>query len=205
MPTNLSDLTPAEIAEAALADPRVFSHVASKDPRVQLMERLYGDPEAKKAIQSHSKRLFPKASVPEIDIPDLVRSELKTELDSVKALREELEADKKGRRREGFRARLQEAGAEAGDLDAIETFMVDNEIGPKSLKVAVEKFYENQELAEPRGAALSDGFVADAKDEQMKALLTAGPGADLDKINEPFVEAVFQDMFGGRAGRRGRE
>lgn len=201
---DLSDLTPAELAEAALSNPQVFAHIASKDPRVQLMERLYGDPEAKRAIQSHSKRLFPKASVPEIDIPEIVRTELKTELDTVKALREELENDKKGRRREGFRARLQEAGGATEDLDDIETFMVDNEIGPKSVKVAVEKFYESKELAEPRGAALSDAFVADAKDEQMKALLTAGPGADLDKINEPFVEAVFQDMFGNRAGRRGR-
>lgn len=201
---DLSDLTPAELAEAALANPQVFAHIASKDPRVQLMERLYGDPEAKRAIQSHSKRLFPKASVPEIDLPEAIRGELKDDLDAVKKLRTELEDEKKGRRRQSFRARLQEAGGAAEDLDDIETFMVDNEIGPKSLTVAVEKFYESKELAEPRGAALSDAFVADAKDEQMKALLTAGPGADLDKINEPFVEAVFQDMFGQRAGRRGR-
>ena len=203
MPNDrLADLTPAEIAEAALADPRIALHIASKDPRVQLMERLYGDDEAKKEIQKHSKRLFPKASVPEIDIPNLVRTELKDDLEAIKTLRTTLDGEAKSRRHEAFRARLQEAGADAADLDAIESFMVDNEIGPKSLTVAVEQFYAAKEIAEPRGSGLSPEMPLDSKDEHMKALLATGPGDDLDRVNAPWVERVFNDMFGAKAGRR---
>ena len=198
---RLLDLTPAEIAEAALADPRIAHYVASKDKRVLLMEKLYDDPESKKAIQQHTKRLHPNASVPEIDIPNLVRTELKDDIDAIKALRTTLESDTKARRHDAFRARLREAGAEAEDLDAIETFMVDNEIGPKSVTVAVEQFYASKELAEPRGAGLSPEYTMDSKDEHMKALLATGPGDDLDRVNEPWVNKVFDDMFGAKPGR----
>lgn len=205
MNERLADLTEAELAEAALANPRIAQAVASKDPRVQLMERLYGDPDSKRDIQKHSKRLFPKASVPEIDIPEIVRSELKDDIDAIKTLRADLESDVKSRRHTAFRSKLQEAGADAEDLDAIETFMVDNEIGPKSVKIAVEKFYDAQELAEPRGAAgLSPELPLDGKDEHMQALLAAAPSDDLDRINEPFAHKIYQEMFGAPAGRRGR-
>lgn len=203
MNERLADLTEAELADAVLANPRIALHIASKDPRVQLMERLYGDDDAKKSIQSHSKRLFPRASVPEIDIPILVRSELKDDLQAIKDLRATLDTEQKSRRHEAFRGRLQAAGAEAEDLDAIETFMVDNEIGPKSLTVAVEQFYAAKEIAEPRGAGLSPEMPLDSRDEHMKALLATGPGDDLDRVNEPWVNKVFDDMFGAKAGRRG--
>lgn len=204
MDPRLADLTEAELAEAALANPRIAAHIAGKDPRVQLMERLYGDPESKKDIQKHSKRLFPKASVPEIDIPEIVKSELKDDIDAIKALRGELQTEVKSRRHEAFRAKLHEAGAETEDLDAIETFMVDNEIGPKSIRVAVEKFYEAKELAEPRGSGLSPDLPGDPEDAHMQALLKSGPNDDLDRINEPFVQQIFNEMFGAQPGRRGR-
>jgi hypothetical protein len=202
MNERLADLTPAEIAEAALSDPRIAAHIAARDPRVQLMERLYGDPESKKAIQQHSKRLFPRASVPEIDIPAMVRGELQEDVAAIKTLRADLEDDKKTRRHMAFRAKLQEAGADAEDLDAIETFMVDNEIGPKSLTVAVEKYYDARELAEPRGGGLSPEMPLDSKDEHMKALLATGPTEDLDRVNAPWVDKVFTEMFGSPARRR---
>lgn len=201
MNERLLDFTPAEIAEAALTDPRIAAAVAAKDARVQLMERLYGDPESKKAIQQHAKRLYPKASVPEIDIPELVRSELKDDLQAIKDLKTTLETDAKGRRHEAFRARLREAGADPEDVDGIETFMVDNEIGPKSLTVAVQKYYETKALAEPRGGGLSPEMPLESKDEHMQALLATGPGDDLDRVNAPWVEKVFDTMFGAKAGR----
>ena len=199
---RLADLTEAELADAALSNPRIALHIATRDPRVQLMERLYGDDDAKKSIQSHSKRLFPKASVPEIDIPNLVRSELKDDLQAIKDLRSTLDTETKSRRHEAFRGRLQAAGAEPEDLDAIETFMVDNEIGPKSLSVAVEQFYATKEIAEPRGSGLSPEMPLDSKDEHMKALLATGPGDDLDRVNQPWVEKVFDEMFGQQPARR---
>ncbi len=188
---RLQDLTPAEIAE-----------IRAGDPRVVLMEKLYGDPDAKKDIQKHSKRIYPKASVPEIDIPEIVKGEIKEDVEAIKTLRKELEDDKKSRRHSAFRAKLQEAGAETEDLDDIEAFMVDNEIGPKSLPIAVEKFYQAKELAEPRGAGLSPDMPLGGDDAQMKALLAAGPNEDLDKINEPFAEKIWQEMFGSPARRR---
>src|SRR5882724_11924890 len=139
---RLADLTEAEVLELLEAHPRVVNHVRSSDSRVVLMEKLYGDKEAKKALQRESKRLFPNASVPEIDIPELVKGEIAGDLKAIKELREELEGDRKSRRHASFRAKLQEDGADAEDLDAIETFMVDNEIGPKSTKLAVRQFYE---------------------------------------------------------------
>jgi hypothetical protein len=202
MNERLADLTPAEILEAATSDPRIVQAIAAKDPRVQLMEKLYGDPDAKKAVQKHSKRLFPNASVPEIDIPELVRSELKDDLQAIKDLRTTLETDAKGRRHTEFRAKLLEAGAETEDLDAIETFMVENEIGPKSLGVAIEKFYASKELAEPNAPGLSPDLPLDGKDEHMKVLLATGPSDDLDEVNAPWVSKVFDDMFGAQPRRR---
>jgi len=202
MDPRLADLTEAELAEAALENPKVAQYIASKDPRTQLMERLYGDKEGRKAIQVHSKRLYPGSSVPEIDLPEIVRSELKDDLQAIKDLRGQLETDARGRRHEAFRGRLIAAGAESEDLEAIETFMVDNEIGPKSVKVAVEQFYQAKELAEPRGTGLSPDFLSDDRDEHMKALLATGPSDDLDRINEPYVEKVFAEMFGSAPRRR---
>ncbi len=203
MNERLADLTEAEIYEAALANPRIAQAVAAKDPRVILQEKLYGDKTARRRMQEDAKRLHPNASIPDIDLPTIVREELKTDLDEMRQLKKELDDDRKSRRHSAFREKLQEAGAEPGDLDAIETFMVDNEIGPKSIKIAVEKFYDAAELAEPRGAGLSPEIQFDDKDEHMKALLATGPRDDLDRINEPFVEKVFADMFGTPA-RRGR-
>src|SRR2546425_5928737 len=140
---RLADLTAGEIAEAALADEGIRLKVASQDPRVQLMERLYGDAEAKKDIQRHSKRLFPKASVLEIDVPEEAKKAIAEDVKAIQDLRKELETDKQHRAHTAFRAQLVEAGAEAKDLDAIEAFMVDNELGPKSLGIAVEKYYES--------------------------------------------------------------
>lgn len=204
MPNNLTDLTEAELAEALAANPTLVQKIRAADPRVQLMERLYDDPEAKREIQKHSKRIFPKASIAEVDIPVLVKQELKDDLDAIKALRTELQTEVRSRRHEAFRARLMEAGADKDDLDAIETFMVENEIGPKSLTVAVEKFYETKELAEPNTAAgLSPDLPVTADDKHMQALLAAPANADLDAINEPYAMQVFEEMF-GREEPRGR-
>ena len=190
---RLADLTEADVLE-----------IRSSDPRVQLMERLYNDPEAKRAIQQHSKRLFPKASIPEIDVPALTKAAIAEDVKAIQDLRKELETDKQGRRHTAFRGELVDAGADEEDLDAIETFMVDNELGPKAVKVAVEKFYESKEIAEPRGSA--PDFVWDVAGEDglhMKALLDAPPGADLDRINEPYAEKLFHEMFSQPArGRR---
>ena len=199
---KLADLTEGDIYEAALANPKIAAAVAAKDNRVILQEKIYSDKIARKRMQEDSKRLFPNASIPELDIPELIRSELKSDLDEIKALKAQLETDVKSRRHDAFRAKLREAGADAEDLDAVETFMVDNEIGPKSVSVAVEKFYQAKEIAEPRGMGLSPEMPLDSKDEHMKALLATGPGEDLDRVNEPWVEAVFQDMFGAKPGRR---
>ena len=36
----------------------------------------------------------------------------------------------------------------------------------------------------------------------MQALLNTGPNEDLDRVNQPWVEKVFDEMFGSPARRR---
>lgn len=183
MNERLADLTPADVLE-----------IAGHDPRVQLMERLYGDPEANKDLKRHSKRLFPKASIPEIDIPAQLQPIIDGQKKEIDALKTRLdEADMTGKRKT-FRSSLVSAGAAEKDLDAIEQFMVDNEIGPKSTKVAVEQFYALQNPAEPTFESQHSWTMPES--DHIKALMSAPPGADLDQINMPYVEKIWQETVG---------
>jgi hypothetical protein len=189
---RLADLTPADVLE-----------IAGSDPRVKLMERLYSDPVAKKEIQRHAKRLFPQATIPEIDIPAEIEVKLKEKDDRIEKLEQRLDGDLKDRRHAGFRARLVEAGAKEGDLDSIEAFMVDNEIGPKSVTIAVDQFYASREIAEPTGTGSKVWEpVMDSDFKVFKEALDAPAGADLDAIYQPHYEKVWLDMFGAQKSRR---
>ena len=183
MNERLVDLTPADVLE-----------ISAHDPRVQLMERLYGDPLAKKDLQKHSKRLFPKASIPEIDIPAEVQTTITEQKKEIDALKGRLDAAEMGDKRKAFRASLVKEGAQEKDLDGIEQFMVDNEIGPKSTKVAVEQFYALQSPAEPTFESQHSWTMPET--EHIKALMSAPPGADLDQINMPYVEKIWKETVG---------
>ena len=186
MPLNerLADLTPADVLE-----------IAAQDPRVQLMERLYGDAEAQKDLKRHSKRLFPKASIPEVDIPAQMQPIFDAQKKEIDALTKRLDDAAMTDKRKTFRGSLVTAGAEEKDLDAIEQFMVDNEIGPKSTKVAVEQFYALQSPAEPTFESQHAWTMPET--DHIKALMSAPPGADLDLINLPYVEKIWAETVGG--------
>lgn len=196
---ELADLSTDELYEYVRQHPELLQDIAARDPRVKLMEEFYADPEAKKALQAHGKRLHPKASVPEVDIPAEITTSLKPHLDKIDALTKELGDLKLGERRKAFRAGLIADGAEDGDLDAIEQFMVDNEMGVKASRQAVRAFYETKATAEPNYTSetvftMPEGGGA----EHLKALLAAAPGDDLDDINAPFVDKIMQEEFGKR-------
>jgi len=184
---RLADLTQADLIE-----------IGNQDPRAKLLERLYADPDAKADILKHSKRLHPKAAIPEFDVPEAARAAIKDDVDFVKKGKEEIEEFRKERRHERFRADLVKAGAQEEDLDKIETFMVDNEIGPKSLGLAVEKYYATLAPAEPNFESEHTFTMPDAGSEHIKKLMAAGPGEDLDAINMPYVEKLFREMGQGR-------
>jgi len=186
MNERLADLTQADVLE-----------ITAGDPRVQLMERLYGDPEANKDLKRHSKRLFPKASIPEIDIPAQMQPVIDAQKKEIDGLKGRLDGIEMTGRRKSFRASLVKAGGTEEDLDAIEQFMVDNEIGPKSTKVAVEQFYALQNPAEPTFESQHSWTMPES--DHIKALMSAPPGADLDQINMPFVEKIWKETVG--AGR----
>lgn len=198
---RLADLSTADMLE-----------IAARDPRVQLMERLYTDPEAKKDVQKHSKRLFPNASIPEVDIPAEIGAQLKQRDDTITELTKRLDAKDKTEAHKAFRASLVDAGAQPEDVEKIETFMVENELGPKAVKFAVEKFYETGETAEPSGGDMTtfpwqreprEGEKDTADAAHLKRLLNAGPGEDLDLINNPWVESQFAETVRSmQPGRR---
>ena len=197
------DLSTEDLFQHVREHPELARAIGDLDPRARLMDELYSDPEAKKDIQRHGKRLHPKASVPDIDIPAEIQTSLKADREKITALENELKDIKMGDRRKAFRVSLLDAGAEATDLDAIEQFMVDNEIGPKSVKTAVRAFYETRDTAEPNFTPESAFTMPDGGGAaHIKALLEAGPGDDLDDINSPFVEKIVKEEFGG--GSRSR-
>ena len=206
---RLTEMSAEQIAEFVWRDPRTGHLVSKFDPRVQLHDRLYGDPEAKKdllAVITKHKRLFPHRATSEIDVPEIAQSAIAEEMKTVRELRKELEDEKLGRKRTAFRDTLVAAGAEATDLDKIEQFMVDNEIGPKSAATAVQKFYEVRDLAEPNkgvDAGLVFRLDENADFQTFKSALEAPPDADLDQIFAPHYEKVFAETFGvPQRGRR---
>ena len=198
----LNAMSTEEIYEYVRQNPQLVSAVAAHDNRVKLMEEFYADPEAKADIQKHGKRLHPKASVPDLDIPEKINASLKADRDTIAELKKELAEIKLGGKHKVFRESLVAAGAEEKDCDAIEQFMVDNEFGPKAAAQAVRAFYETKEAAEPNYTPDSLLTMPDGGGtEYMKALLNAGPSDDLDLLTAPFVEKIAAEEFGG-AGRR---
>lgn len=196
---DLSELSTDDLFEYVRQNPGLARAIAESDPRVKLMEEFYADPDAKADLQKHGKRLHPKASVPEIDIPAKMEAALEPDRKKIAALEKELEGFKTNDKRKAFRAQLVEDGADDKDLDAIETFMVENEFGPKASKRAVAAFYETKESKEPNYQpdsvfTMPDGGGA----EHIKALLAASPADDLDDINAPFVEKIVREEFGSR-------
>ena len=185
MNERLADLTQADVLE-----------ITAGDPRVQLMERLYGDPEAQRDLKRHSKRLFPKASIPEIDIPAQMQPVIDAQKKEIDALTRRLDESEMSGKRKTFRGSLVTAGAEEKDLDAIEQFMVDNEIGPKSTKVAVDRFYELQNTAEPTFESQHSWTMPES--DHIKALMGAPPGADRDQIHMPHVDKIWRETVGPR-------
>ena len=197
---ELQSLSTDDLFEFCRQHPDLVPKIANFDNRVRLMEEFHADPEARKDIIKHGKRLHPKASVAEVDIPAEIHASLKPQLDRIDALTKELGDLKLGERRKAFRAQLVADGAEEKDLDPIEQFMVDNEFGVKAAKQAVRAFYETKAPAEPNFTpetifTMPEGGGA----EHLKALLSAGPGDDLDDINAPFVEKIFREEFGPKS------
>lgn len=198
MNERLADLTPAERLE-----------IAASDPRVQLMEKLYGDPDAKKAIQTHSKRIFPKASVLEVDLPAEVDAKLAERDKEIQGLKDEIAGIKTGGRRAAFRADLKGYAADHGwdpdakELDEIETFMVENEYGVKAAPQAVRAWIETKEPAEPNFEPNDPAFAFGEDDgsDYLKKLRASGVGDDTSALTLAHATKLADKMnVFGKAG-----
>jgi hypothetical protein len=205
---DLSDLTTGELFEYLKANPHLIPEIAKYDSRVRLMEALDADPEARLDIRKHSKRLWPKANIPEVDVPVLARAAVADDVAAVKKLRKDLEDEAAPRARNGFRDTLRATALELGlvgddkQLDEIETFMVENHYGPKATGKAVEAFAETRYPAEPNFESEHTFTFPDEGSEYIKALVKAGPGDDTSQLTLRHAEQVYQDMFGKPKGRR---
>ena len=197
------ELTPAQLNE-----------LIGRDPRVQLMERLYTKPENRKVMQEMTAKEFPTAYIPEQEM----RREVRGELDGLRAenekLRERLDNDDKNRRYSAFRSTIVSEGQRRvgrtltdEEIKAVETFMVDNQIGPKSVNLAVDRYFDGLETAEPTADQFTfpwqrPGGEQDADVQHLKRLMAAGPADDLDIINAPFVEKNFRETVAAMNGQR---
>src|SRR6266404_3972016 len=103
---RLADLTPEEIYEAAISDERIVRSVAGHDPRVKLMEKVYGTPKSKRLLQEATKLVLPDASIPDLDIPLVARAAIDDDVKAVQKLRKELEDEKEQGRHTKFRSQL---------------------------------------------------------------------------------------------------
>ena len=79
--------------------------------------------------------------------------------------------------------------------------MLDNEIGPKSVALAVERYYEVTTPAEPTGTGVP-WHPSNVDQEFLKKLVDAPQDADLDQIAAPWYEKTFQDVTRGQRGAR---
>lgn len=204
---NLSDLTTADLMEWVEANPDLKRKIAESDPRVQLMETLDADPEAHKAIRVHSKRLFPKARVLELDLPAEYEEKLKARDEKIDRLEKRLNDGEAGTRYAKFRAALLEH-AEALDespddkgIDEIIAFMRDNDYGEKSAAVAVGTFYRTKAPATPN-LTDSNPLAPAANDAFTKKLFAAGPSDDLMALAMPDIERIFHEEFSGSPTKR---
>jgi hypothetical protein len=214
MDPRLADLTTADLMEYLRENPQTYHAITNTDPRVQLMERIHaapgGEEDIAALVRKHKDKFPPNARIP-IDVKEQAReaaaAAIKDDLQAIKDLRAETEKERKEQRLKGFRAEMIEAGAEEADVEKIEQFMLDNEIGPKSVKLAVERYYEVTAPAEPTGTSGLPWHPTNTDQEFLTKLAAAPIDADLDQIAAPWYEKTFQDVVkgqgrGARAGAR---
>ena len=208
MDPRLADLTTADLMEYLRENPKTYYEITNTDPRVQLMERLNaapgGEEDIAALVRKHKDKFPPNARIP-IDVKETAReaaqTAIKEDREAIADLRKELAEERKQQRLAGFRAEMVEAGASEADVEKIEQFMLDNEIGPKSVRLAVERYYEVSAPVEPTGTTLP-WHPTNTDQEFLKKLAEAPPGTDLDEVAGPWYEKTFQDMTRGQRGAR---
>jgi hypothetical protein len=213
MDPRLADLTTAELMEYLRENPKTYWEITNTDPRVQLMERINAKPEGKEDLEGlvrKHKDVFPPTARLPIDVKEQAREAARAEIAEDKKaladLRKEVEDERKAQKLAGFRAQIIEAGGNEADVEKIEQFMFDNEIGPKSVALAVERYYEVATPAEPTGTGVP-WQPSNVDQDFLKKLVDAPMDADLDVIAMPWYEKTFQDAVkgqgrGARAGTR---
>lgn len=209
MDPRLTDLTTADLMEYMRENPQAYTAITNTDPRVQLMERIHaapgGEEDIANLVRKHKDRFPANARIP-IDVKEQAReaaaAAIKDDLQALKDLRAETEKERKEQRLRGFRAEMIEAGAVEADVEKIEQFMVDNEIGPKSVALAVERYYEVTTPAEPNATAGLPWHPTNTDQEFLTKLAAAPMDADLDQIAAPWYEKTFQDVVGSQRGAR---
>lgn len=211
---RLTDLTDEEIYEIAAANPRVSKAITDRDPRVGLFERVYGSDKKlgnktfREVIEDMGVEVAPDSTIARARRH--ARAEIQDDVTAIKELRAQLEGEKQAQGyqtfRESLHARAVELGftADAKELDEIIVFMRDNEYGPKSAAVAVEKFYESKGAAEPNFESENTFTFEDESSDYMKKLLGAGPGEDTSMLTMQHAERVYRDMFGAQDKKTGR-
>jgi hypothetical protein len=130
-------------------DTREEPAVEHVDPRVLLLEEMWGDEEQRPQLQAWIKKHHPKARIPELD----ARAAVKAEIDE---WRKEREEDRKAREKERDAASLAKARAsiveegliEESDIPEVEKLMRDHLIGDH--QTAARFFQMTQRTAAPR-------------------------------------------------------
>lgn len=121
----------------------------------QLAAKLFEDPDARKDLERHTKRLFPKASIPQVELreeADKVREEIKKE-------REEWDKERSRDKWERERTQAWEALKKDPELHVtdeeipeIEKLMQDELIG--NHRTAARYYRAQQQVAAPSGVSL---------------------------------------------------
>ena len=211
---RLTDLTAEEIFEAAVSNPAIAKAIIDRDPRVALFERVYGSDKKlgnktfREVIEDMGVEVAPDSTIARARRH--ARAEIADDVAAIKELRKTLETEKQTQGYQQFRDSLRERAVDLGftaddkELDEIIVFMKDNEYGPKSAAVAVEKFYESKAPAEPNFESENTFTFEDESSDYMKRLLGAGPGEDTSMLTMQHAERVYRDMFGAQDKKTGR-
>lgn len=198
---RLSDMTTADVMEYLQANPAEFYRIANNDPRVKLMETIHGAPggdvDLEALVIKHKDRFPPGAKIP-VDIKGKVTEAIAPTVESIAELRKELAEERKQQRLKGFHAEMIEAGAEAEDVEKIDAFMLDNDLGPKAVRTAVEKYYDSLPAEPSNTTPFTWDNPVGADQQVVEALTKASPDADLYQIAAPHFERVFNDMTKGQ-------
>lgn len=160
MPKSLEDLTVDELLAQAKA----------MQPVYELSRTLMNDPEARAALQQHTKRLQPQRHIPELEQREQIEAAIAAERKEREKLQQQMLERDIRERVERQRAEIKaKYGFSDDDVKAVEALMMDKDDPIPSYSAAAKVHNASKQSAQPTSAVFEVPVYTMPDDEDWKA------------------------------------